>query len=162
MPEISFTDEEYRNLFRTARGVAARHLADTSRAEDIAQDVLLCFWVRLGTSDSAPVVDPIKWVAAGARYAAVRKAGKSRMELPLSTVDAERPYRGDAERIEVRIALEELPEPYQEILQLRYVESMTIREIATTVGKSEGTVKRRLRQLRYALAEALRVVGIFL
>ncbi len=84
------------------------------------------------------------------------------MELPLSTVDAERPYRGDAERIEVRIALEELPEPYQEILQLRYVESMTIREIATTVGKSEGTVKRRLRQLRYALAEALRVVGIFL
>jgi RNA polymerase sigma-70 factor, ECF subfamily len=45
----------------------------------------------------------------------------------------------------VRAAIERLPVPQRQVIQLAYFEGMTCREVASAVGIPEGTVKSRLR-----------------
>jgi RNA polymerase sigma-70 factor (ECF subfamily) len=45
----------------------------------------------------------------------------------------------------VRAAIERLPPPQRQVVQLAYFEGMTCREVASAVGIPEGTVKSRLR-----------------
>jgi RNA polymerase sigma-70 factor (ECF subfamily) len=44
----------------------------------------------------------------------------------------------------VRMALGQLPETYREVLVMRHMEQLSIKEIAVVVGIVEGTVKSRL------------------
>ncbi len=47
-------------------------------------------------------------------------------------------------REQVRSALEQLPEQYREVLMMRHLEQLPIKEIAVIVGVAKGTVKSRL------------------
>lgn len=48
------------------------------------------------------------------------------------------------ERMDLRDALERLPEKYRDVVQLKYFDGLTIREIAEQTGVPEGTVSSQL------------------
>lgn len=58
----------------------------------------------------------------------------------------------------VRVALLELPDDYRAVIELRYVEQLTVRETAAALGLTESNVKiihlRALKRLRDALADS--------
>jgi RNA polymerase sigma-70 factor, ECF subfamily len=56
---------------------------------------------------------------------------------------------------EVRKALAELPEPYQQTAVFYYLADLSISEISKTIGLSEGTVKSRLFRARKSLSRLL-------
>lgn len=58
-----------------------------------------------------------------------------------------------------RKAYYSLPDPYREVLYLFYVERMTYREIAETLGVSIGTVKSRLNRAKGRLKRMLKEEG---
>jgi len=53
-------------------------------------------------------------------------------------------YRKNVEISEVRNAIDQLPPPYRQVLYLRYVESLSYREIAQVLGLSLGNVEARI------------------
>lgn len=57
----------------------------------------------------------------------------------------------------IRAAVESLPDPYREVLALRFFASLSVEETAATVGRSVSTTKSHLRRglqrLRIALGE---------
>jgi RNA polymerase sigma-70 factor (ECF subfamily) len=59
--------------------------------------------------------------------------------------DAENQFMHEIERIQVRAALKELPEPQRDLLQLAYVEGLSRREIAKRLALPLGTVHTRVR-----------------
>ena len=62
-------------------------------------------------------------------------------------------------RDRARAALAKLPEHYREVLVMRHLEQLSIKEISVVVGVKEGTVKSRLfrgmEQLHYLLGDQL-------
>lgn len=60
-----------------------------------------------------------------------------------------------AERERARDALLRLPERFQEVLALHYLEGLSVRDIAEVMGCREGTVKSRLSRARDVLAREL-------
>lgn len=52
-------------------------------------------------------------------------------------------------------ALEELPYMYREAFVLRYVEEMSVKEVAETIGQSEAATKSRILRARVALRDFL-------
>lgn len=61
------------------------------------------------------------------------------------------------ERLDLYQALEALPEKYQDVIKLKYLDGYTIREISAMTGMPEGTVsvylRRAIGQLRIILKE---------
>ena len=53
-----------------------------------------------------------------------------------------------------------LPEPYRELVLLRYFEELQYKDIAKTLSISEGTVKSRLNHARKLLRSSLEEAGI--
>lgn len=57
---------------------------------------------------------------------------------------------------EVRLALEELPEKFRQVVVLYYIEGFSVGDIKTILGIPEGTVKSRLSKGRELLKTKLR------
>ena len=57
----------------------------------------------------------------------------------------------DARRQEVREAVANLPPIYREVVELHYLESLPVSEIAEEKNLPQGTVKRRLHEARNRL-----------
>ena len=72
---------------------------------------------------------------------------ESSADFTLAVEDVEAVHRG----------LERLPGPYREALALRFLEEMTVDEIAQVVGCPAGTVKSRLFHGRRMLEQLLEV-----
>ena len=67
-------------------------------------------------------------------------------------------HRGDARRL-VNEAIEQLPEPFREVVVLRELEDLSYKEIAAIAGVPLGTVMSRLARARNLLVEHLRHVA---
>ena len=63
----------------------------------------------------------------------------------------------DADRTELRLALEQLPLEFREAIVLREIEGLPYKEIARVTGAPVGTVMSRLARARRRLQEALRI-----
>ena len=59
------------------------------------------------------------------------------------------------EQLLVRMALQRLPEPYQEVLLLRFAEGLPFQDVADVLGISLEATKSRYRRAMTAMAEAL-------
>lgn len=62
----------------------------------------------------------------------------------------------DMQRLHILFALKELDFKYRQIIELKYFEDLTIRDIAEILGRPEGTVKTWLNQALAQLRELLR------
>jgi RNA polymerase sigma-70 factor (ECF subfamily) len=63
----------------------------------------------------------------------------------------------EADRSELRTALDRLPSEFREAIVLREIEGMSYKEIGRVIGVPVGTVMSRLSRARTRLREALRV-----
>lgn len=147
-------------------------------ASDVVQDAMVRAWEGLPAYLSDPVVPIYVWLRqlAWNRLIELRRmhldAGKRSLQREVR-IEASLPHRsttlladrlagtvsspsGRLQREELRRrvldALETLEEPYREVLELRYLEHLRLREVAAVLGISDESAKKRqyraLRKLR--------------
>lgn len=124
--------------------LAARILGDRVEAADVVQEAMLAWLRRAGT-----VVAPFPWllrtVANGARDR-LRARRTVHDAAALESVASEWPgppalARRRDERRRIAAALDELPDRQREAVTRRLVDGATFREIALSMGISEGAAK---------------------
>lgn len=151
-PESLF-ELEYRGLVRTLTVIAS---GDVEAAHDAAQDAFVqacVHWSRISRYD-----DPMAWIRRVAinrvknhhrknarRKAALERLGEpEKVPAPSAIVDLEH-------------ALGALPEKQRVAAVLHYVTDLSIKQVASAMGLSEGTVNRHLHRARLALRPHLEV-----
>ena len=137
--------------------LAYRITGDPDDAADIAQDVFVRAFARLGDRKPEPAFSA--WLTVVARNAALdclrRRAVRDRYASDVSP----RLQRGPEEIVlledaadRIHDALRELPERYRQVVELYYFHGLTYRDIAERLRMPLGTVKtflyRALRTLR--------------
>lgn len=124
--------------------VAMSILRDRQLAADVTQTTFLKAWRAAATYDPNREMAP--WIYAIARRSAIdlyRKRSRfvptDEIELVTLPPDLERAW----ETFEVRLALDQLPDPEREVLRLAYYDGLSQSEIAADLGIPLGTVKSR-------------------
>lgn len=159
-------ERETPRVFRTCYRILGR----VDEAEDTTQETFVLAYRALGTfrGDGHPAA----WLTRIAMREAWRRAAtRSRERSTTAQLDpsaewlaSEAPgpaaaaIRAD-EREQVRLAVADLPEPYREVVSLRFFADLSLLEICEATGRPLGTVKaqlhRGLKRLREHLAERL-------
>ncbi len=136
-------------------------------AEDITHQVFLSAWQSVGTyrHKGFPFSSWLYRIARNQIIDHYRAGANRKGEVSIEKTDPESfaaavDYAGNvAAKIEletVRAAVARLKPDYQDVIILRFVEDMSLKESAVALGKSEGAVKllqhRAVRELKKALA----------
>jgi len=137
-------------------------ISDRHHAEDVFQETLLQAWVGIGRVRDASKVRA--WLLQVARNRC-REFARSpqRRQVPAGreeiSIHLDRYGRALSEAedvaIEVKEALDEVPEPKRRIAKLFYLEGLTIAEIVRRAKFPEGTVKRHLYDARRRMRNTL-------
>ena len=168
--------EAFARLVRLHEGMvvslAARLLGEVEEARDVAQEVFLQVYKRLGAlrgpqqpqdldlpDRGQPVPQPPALLApAAARPRAAARRAILAPALPGAGGHGASPYeetlRHERAR-RVQAALLELRFEHRSVLVLREVEGLTCEEVAAALGVPEGTVKSRLSRAREAMRRKL-------
>lgn len=145
--------------------LAALLLHDPVEAQDAVHDAALEAWAAWGD-----LRDPTRFDAWFDRIVVHRSLDRLRRRrimqiLPRGPAFDQPgdPARDTAERDALRRLLATLPAPHRAVLVLRFVDDLSIPEIAARTGERQGTVKSRLhyalRELRAAYDAAERLNG---
>jgi RNA polymerase sigma factor (sigma-70 family) len=159
--------EVYDQFASFVYGLALRVIGDARAAEDVSQDVFVCFWERpaafdpergslrtwLGTLAHRRAVDYVRREEARRRRAE-REAARA---ISLPDVDEMATALLAAER--VRAAIDQLPFEQRRAVYLAYFDGKTYRQVAEVLGIPEGTAKSRLRLGLRRIADALQAEG---
>lgn len=137
---------------RLVRGLGVAF--DAESAADAVQEAFIAAhrrWDSVGRYD-----DPAGWVR---RVALNRLANGRRNRLRRQEIlDAIRPVRDQdltAELVDLRAAIQELPEKMRLAVCLHHLSGLTIGEVAATLDVAPGTVKSNLHDARVRLRTAL-------
>ena len=131
----------------------SRRTHDRATAEDITSEVFERALEHLGRFEwrGVPFVAWLFRMAANAIADRWREDARDSRDAP-----ADIPDPGEVEDIERRLVLfqlvDRLPSAQRQVIQMRFLEEKSIREIATAIGRSEGAVK----QLQLRALENLR------
>jgi RNA polymerase sigma-70 factor (ECF subfamily) len=128
-------------------------------AEDIAQEAFLAAsmsWDRVGRYDNPgawvrKVVANMACKAVRRRMAEARALARSVLRSGDGVQVAELP----TEHAEVWSAVRTLPRRQAQVIALHYQADYSVREVAQTLGISEGAVKKHLHDARHTLAQRL-------
>ena len=163
----TLVDREAERVFR----ICYRILGRVDEAQEATQETFVLAYRGLATfrGDGPPGA----WLARIATRESWRRAATSRRRLaattPLDDVlvatladpgDPAGEAMASEERETVRGAVARLPEPYREVVALRFFGDLSLLEIAAATGRPESTIKTQLRRglerLRAAMGEAAR------
>jgi RNA polymerase sigma-70 factor, ECF subfamily len=159
--------DRYSNLVFS---LGLRMLGDREATEELVQEVFLRAWRQAGTYQ--PSLGRLSnWLLGIARNLAVDELRKRRARPQRSDGDPEEQLKhiastttGDpAEQVaigarhdEIRRALDALPPPQRQVIELAYYAGLTQTEIAAQLNDPLGTVKTRMRLATQKLRERLR------
>ena len=152
-------DRHARSVYRLAH----RMLRERAAAEDVTQEAFVALW-RSRHSYRPERGSPGSWLASITRNRAIDaiRRGRAHLHVELETVrDPEAPERTDEEalrRIEaitIGVALQALPDPQRQALELSYFDGLSHTEISARLGVPLGTVKGRVRLALRKLATQL-------
>jgi RNA polymerase sigma-70 factor (ECF subfamily) len=158
----SFFDEMYPRVFRF---VSVATGAGRSDIEDLVQETLLEAWRGRDRFRGDSAIET--WVLAIAKNrvrlrhreraveGAPERALRAIAALETDLVPADVAQSEEMNR-RVRRALEEIGEPYAEVLVRRYYEGLSIREIAGRTGESEKAIESRLHRAKDAFRERMK------
>jgi RNA polymerase sigma-70 factor (ECF subfamily) len=158
--------ELYDRRARLVFSLAQRILQNGADAEDIVQEVFTQVWTQAGRyEDQRGAV--AAWMLTMARSRSIDRlrAKRSRPESGGQAQAAEKvadtapsqdlQLLSSEEVVQLREALNELPEAQRAALELAYYEGLTHAEIASRLSEPLGTVKTRIRQAVIKLRESL-------
>lgn len=161
------TNSEFEEIFREHQGTvyrfAWRMTADTSAAEDVAQEVFVSLLRQPDRFDPARGSLRAFLLGMTRNLALKRWRGERRFgDLGDAGEPEERHRAAHASGLEsaeigeiVADAVRSLPELQREVLILAEYEELTLKEIADVVGTEVGTVKSRLHRARENLSRVL-------
>ena len=140
-----------------------RVLGDGSESFDVLQEVWLRVFLKL-TSLRAPEAFRV-WLYKIAHDATVSHLRRRSKECAATSIDEDAPLPpsvdpcNELDTLEnaelVHRALERLSQPHREVLTLRFMEDLSLAEIAEIVGCELGTVKSRLHYAKSSLREQM-------
>jgi RNA polymerase sigma-70 factor (ECF subfamily) len=148
-------EEVYDRWSALVHTYALRALRDSHDAEDVTQQVFVAAWRSRHTLTPSPSALPA-WLVGIARHkiadlraARARDADRLAAVVSLPGVHDDAVQAADdeiAERLVVRQAVEDLPDPRRTIVFLAFWEERSHAEIAEKVGLPLGTVKSHVRR----------------
>ena len=150
--------------------LACSYLDDRDEARDLAQEVFVRLYETRGRWAEAEGF--VAWLCQVARNRAIDYQRRRRVRQPPRVVPEEQGVQvvdvspGPAEQFEhrsrhrlVQAALARLSTLSREIVMLRDVQELSVREVATLLGIPAGTVKSRASRARVELAEEVLALG---
>jgi RNA polymerase sigma-70 factor (ECF subfamily) len=144
----------YEAHFERIYAFVARRVRDRSAAEDLTAEVFRHALAAIGAFEwrGVPFASWLYRIAANEVADHATKAARERGSI----LTEEEPSRNEIEQVEHRATLfrlvDDLPAVQRRVLVMRFAEERSIREIAGTLGRSEGAVK----QLQWRALETLR------
>ncbi|MEO7118832.1 MAG: sigma-70 family RNA polymerase sigma factor, partial [Candidatus Limnocylindrales bacterium] len=153
-------ERETTAVFRTCYRILGR----VDEAEDAAQDAFVQAYRALASYRGDGPAGA--WLARIATREAWRRSGRSRRRTVAELSDTHRLIQLDPlseavateQREVIRLAVATLPDPYREVVALRFFSELSVADIATAMGRPEGTIKaqlhRGLQRLRGSLTQA--------
>ncbi|MGH3929960.1 MAG: sigma-70 family RNA polymerase sigma factor [Pseudonocardiaceae bacterium] len=160
--------EVYDQHCRVVHAVALRVTRDTGMAEDVTQEVFVSLWERPLAFD--PARGSLRgWLYLLAHRRAIDRVRTEARRRGLVTepclcepmtpgaiaADPAEIVLASMTAASVRAALDDLPLPIRQAVELAYFRDRTYREVAAELGIPEGTAKSRLRSGLRRLAVAL-------
>jgi RNA polymerase sigma-70 factor (ECF subfamily) len=144
-----------RHIDRIARYVA-HHIRSKHDAEDVTSQVFMAMVRGLPKwkDKQVPFVAWLYRLATNAIYSWMRRQ-RFRKWIGLGSDPTTNAIVPQDDIEEVRFALQQLPEPFQQTLALHYLEQLSVTTVAQVLGIAEGTVKSRLTRGRALLKELL-------
>jgi RNA polymerase sigma-70 factor (ECF subfamily) len=165
-----------RRYERELYGYLHRYLGNSALAEDVFQNTFLQLYLKSGQYEQGRPVRPwLYTIATHQAIDALRRNGRHQA-VSLELVREEASGLGDVnglvhllesrdagpfeqlseqeQREKVRASVEQLPDPYRQVLILAYYQGLKYREIAETLEIPVGTVKSRLHAALLKLQEA--------
>jgi len=146
-----------RTLLATARAhvPATNGCARANEAEEVLQESALRAWRGLAKLDRPERF--LAWFCSIVQHAATDRSRRATLRASHELPDVPEPERGpsEARRLRLLSAVERLPVPLREVIELSYFANLTYSEIAAVIEKSVPTVNLRLAQARSALRAAL-------
>jgi RNA polymerase sigma factor (sigma-70 family) len=158
--DVAAFEDLYRRHVPRVYGLCCRLAGDGLRAEELAQDVFVRAWQKIGTFRGESAFS--SWLHPLAVNTALseRRAMKRRTARVFGTDDLEafdRPGRGSGREtgLDLERALATLPPGARAVFVLHDVEGYKHEEIARMTGVATGTSKAQLHRARRLLREAL-------
>jgi RNA polymerase sigma-70 factor (ECF subfamily) len=142
---------------RRVYSFAYRYVRDADEAQDLAQEVFLRLYRKLGRFDPRRPFEPWLWRVA-ANVCANYRSKRVSTPAPVQGADEEVAAASDPtlfEETTLGAALSLLPPGNRHLLALHYQADMPLAEIADTLGVSQVTVKSRLYRARAQLQHVL-------
>ena len=159
--DMAAFEELYRRNVGRVYALCMRMAGDASLAEELAQDVFVRAWERLGTFRGESAFS--SWLHPLTVNVALseRRARRRRVARVMTTDDLtpfEKPTRtpGPEAGLDLEKALAALPPGARSVFVLHDVEGYRHQEIAEMTGVAEGTSKAQLHRARRMMREALR------
>lgn len=137
-------------------------LGDHSRAADVAQETNLVLWRKI--EEFNPEMPFLPWAFAIARFqvmAHLRDHQRDRLLLDaelaetLSNEAAQQAEQIDHVRVALRRCMHLLTPTNRELIENRYIRSLPIAEVATSVDRTVGAIKVALLRIRRQLSECV-------
>jgi len=147
----------YEAHFERIYAFVARRVRDRSVAEDLTADVFRHALSAIGAFEwrGVPFASWLYRIAANEVADHATKAARERGTIVPDGARDE-PSRSEIEQVEHRATLfrlvDDLPSDQRRVIVMRFAEERSIREVAETLGRSEGAVK----QLQWRALETLR------
>jgi RNA polymerase sigma-70 factor, ECF subfamily len=152
--------ELYDRYSRMLFGLVLRILKNRDEAEEIMQDAFVQAWMR-ATTYRAEIASPAGWLVGIARNRAIDRLRANAVRSNArdtashaSTGSSEAPASG-ADQLDVRRALDLLPEDQRDLVESAYFLGLTHVELAARHGLPLGTVKTRIRRAMHTLRDYL-------
>lgn len=148
-------------------GICIHYMRDREEARDAAQEVFVKLYERLDTLDQRAAFLP--WLIRLTRNACIDRLRRLKVRTPEHAVTVEDAYDlaapgpspedrslASTRRGLLYRALDELSEESREVILLREIQELKLKEVAALLAIPEGTVKSRAHRARLELAAALR------
>ncbi len=150
-------------------GLARHYMRDPEEARDVAQEIFIRVYERLGTFQGDDRFLP--WMLSLARNCCIDRLRRNKVRTPDHAVPVEDnpPIPAGGPTVEEQAAggeraamlykaIDQLSETNREIVLLKEIQGLKIEEIATMLSVPVGTVKSRSNRARTELARHIRIL----
>lgn len=167
--DVEALEALYSRYARAVYSFAVRIVGDGLVAEEILQEAFTRAWQQAGRFELARGTFP-SWLLSITHNLAIDEVRRrQRRPQRADMVDISDVLRGEVDeaasveeaaeaselRQRIRAAIDTLPKPQRQVIELAYFEGLTQREIAAFLGEPLGTIKTRMRLAMQKLKDAL-------